>query len=117
MATLNLKKHLITVITCFILAAGVVFYVNAKQKTDGVEKIALVDQVHFQFDSNQEPIPIPEDQLEENMHPAESNPFSCPNGEGQICSGAYDPSDLEQNSNGDWVPKANATPTTTRLYN
>lgn len=110
-------KHLIRIVTFIFLGTGVIVYVNAKQETNHVDKLILEDQVHVQFDNNQNPIPIPSDQLEERMFPVESNPYSCPSGSGEICSATYSPSDLEQNTNGDWVPKASATPTSTRLYN
>lgn len=114
----TLKTNWLRAIGILTLALGLFFGSKAISNSNTENIIVPLEElVYVHFDSNGEAIPIPDGQLDDYTHPANSNPFSCPNGTGNICSGAYSLSDLEQNANGDWVPKTSATASYVRKYN
>lgn len=111
---ITLKNSRLFVATLFALILGAFFYVKATDKKTPTPTKKILEYVYFQFDSSGQPMPITD--LDQNTHEEGSNPYNCPNATGPVCSSGYAQSDLEQDANGDWVPKSTATPHDIRRY-
>jgi len=111
---ITLKNTRLLVATLFALFVGAFFVVKAMNKKEAPTAKKLVEYVYFQFDSSGQPMPIADP--DQNKHEEGSNPYNCPNLSGPICSSGYAESDLEQDTNGEWVPKSTATPHDIRRF-